>query len=217
MSNLNKRFITSLFLLLMIYVAFMSFKILFFVLIIINVLVLDEIFKIIKKIYKNKSYTQFLFFFLALIYMTYFSLVIILFLNISFQTNKLTILFLLLICISTDIGGFLFGKIIGGKKLTKISPNKTYSGVIGSFLLSMLLGYLFYFTQKNLLILNLNIFVFIIIISLLSQFGDLIISIFKRKAQIKDTGNFLPGHGGILDRIDGILLALPIGIIFFYL
>ena len=117
------------------------------------------------------------------------------------------------VCILSDIGGYLFGKLIGGKKLTKISPNKTYSGVVGSFIMSMFLGHLFF---NNLIILqnlNFNIFYLIIAVSLLSQLGDLTISIFKRKAKIKDTGTFLPGHGGMLDRMDGMLLALPLGII----
>ena len=213
MSNLNKRFITSFFLLFLVYVTFMNMKTLFIVLLIINFFVLDEFFKITKKIYKKKFFTQFLSNLLALTYMCYFSLVVIVFANTSFETNKFIILFLLLLCISTDIGGYLFGKLIGGKKLTKISPNKTYSGVVGSFIMSMFLGYLFF---NNLIILqnlNFNIFYLIIAVSLLSQLGDLTISIFKRKAKIKDTGTFLPGHGGMLDRMDGMLLALPLGII----
>ena len=145
--------------------------------------------------------------------MVYFSSVIIFFINESFDLNKFKVLFLLLICVSSDIGGFVFGKIIGGKKLTKISPKKTYSGLIGSLLFSILFGYLFYINASNLIPTNLNIFIFIILISLLSQIGDLSISLLKRKAKIKDTGTFLPGHGGILDRVDGILLALPIGIL----
>ena len=123
----------------------------------------------------------------------------------------MTLIFLILICILTDIGGFIFGKLIGGKKLTKISPNKTYSGMLGAIIFSLLFGYLFYY-KVNILILDINIFVFIIIISLISQLGDLMVSFLKRKAKMKDTGSILPGHGGILDRIDGILLAIPVGI-----
>ena len=123
----------------------------------------------------------------------------------------MTLIFLILICILTDIGGFIFGKLIGGKKLTKISPNKTYSGMLGAIIFSLLFGYLFYY-QVNILILDINIFVFIIIISLISQLGDLMVSFLKRKAKMKDTGSILPGHGGILDRIDGILFAIPVGI-----
>ena len=145
--------------------------------------------------------------------MIYFSLVIILFLIQSFEINKLQIMFILLICISSDIGGFVFGKIIGGKKLTSISPKKTYSGLLGSFITSYLIGLIIYNLLEVKILISLNIFIFIFLISLISQSGDLFISIFKRKAKIKDTGSILPGHGGILDRIDGILFALPVGII----
>ena len=96
-----------------------------------------------------------------------------------------------------------------GKKITKISPNKTYAGVIGSFFLSLLVSVIF-FSDVNL---KINILLFTIIISSISQLGDLFVSFLKRKAKIKDTGNFLPGHGGLLDRIDGILFTIPIGII----
>ena len=118
------------------------------------------------------------------------------------------ILFILGICIFSDIGGYVVGKSIGGKKLTKISPNKTVSGSIGSFLFSLFpLGILM------LLGLNENFFERMIIsclfISLVCQLGDLIISYFKRLAKVKDTGNILPGHGGMLDRIDGVIFALP--------
>ena len=145
--------------------------------------------------------------------MCYFTLVIFFFLIQSFEINKFKILFILSICISTDIGGYVFGKTIGGKKLTKISPNKTYSGLVGSFVISCITGYSFQNVYDNIILLDLNLFLVIMLISSLSQVGDLIISIFKRKAKIKDTGSFLPGHGGILDRIDGVLLALPIGIL----
>ena len=214
MNNLNKRFITSLFLLALIYITFLNIKTLFIVLILINFFVLDEFFKIIKKIYNYKYLKKFFSFFCALIYMTCFSLVIISYVNASFENNKLIILFLLVVCISTDVGGYIFGNLIGGKKLTKISPNKTYAGAIGSLVLSLILGYLFFINQINFTKTNFNVIVFIIIVSVLSQIGDLIISILKRKAKIKDTGTFLPGHGGILDRIDGMLLAIPLGVIF---
>ena len=166
----------------------------------------------IKKIFKKKisKFTKIL---IILTYMIYFSLVIIHFINQSFDFNKFKVLFILIICISSDIGGYVFGKLIGGKKLTKISPKKTYSGLVGSLILSMVLGYLFYVLSYDLLITNLNIFLLIILISILSQIGDLVISYLKRKAKVTATGTFLPGHGGILDRIDGLLLALPIGIL----
>ena len=113
------------------------------------------------------------------------------------------------ICFFTDIGGYTFGKIIGGKKLSNISPNKTISGTIGSFIFSIIP--LIFFLNTNYLDLELNInnVLFCLLVSLISQLGDLFISFFKRKAKIKDTGKILPGHGGILDRVDGIIFAVP--------
>ena len=212
MSELNKRLITSFFLTITILVSFSNIIFLYVIIFLINVLVIDEFFKMIKKIHIKKI-SKFLTMLIILIYMVYFSLVVIYFINQSFELNKFKVLFLLIICISSDIGGYTFGKIIGGKKLTKISPKKTYSGLVGSLVLSLIFGYLFYISSTDLILINLNIFLFIILISILSQAGDLLISYFKRKAKVKDTGSFLPGHGGVLDRIDGILLALPIGIL----
>ena len=128
-------------------------------------------------------------------------------------------LFLIIICIFTDIGGYLFGKTFKGPKLTSVSPNKTYSGVIGSFLFSLISGYLYiqYFGQKSKIILNMDPLFFILLIlfvSLTSQIGDLTISYFKRKARLKDTGKILPGHGGFLDRLDGLIFVLPISYLF---
>ena len=130
-------------------------------------------------------------------------------------------LFVISISILTDLGGYIFGKIFKGPKLTKISPNKTYSGVIGSFIVSLIgcLIFLEYFPGTLLgsylagyeKYVGYNLFTLFVIlfISLISQIGDLMISYFKRKAKIKDTGNILPGHGGLLDRIDGIIFAIP--------
>ena len=122
-------------------------------------------------------------------------------------------LFIITICIFTDIGGYVFGKTFKGPKLTKISPNKTYSGVIGSFLFSIIAGLIFIkyideqgFKNND----QLAILLVILLISFISQIGDLIISYFKRKAKLKDTGKILPGHGGLLDRIDGLVFVMPI-------
>tara|TARA_B100000214_G_scaffold341910_1_gene289343 strand:+ start:266 stop:910 length:645 start_codon:yes stop_codon:yes gene_type:complete len=126
-------------------------------------------------------------------------------------------LFLLVIitCISTDIGGYIFGKILKGPKITKISPNKTYSGMLGAFSLSIFFLIILksntdlFLLIKNESLVYLNIFILVLILSFVSQLGDLIISYFKRKSNIKNTGEILPGHGGLLDRIDGMLFAFP--------
>jgi len=124
-------------------------------------------------------------------------------------------IFLIIICIFTDTGGYIFGKLFKGPRLTKVSPKKTYSGVLGSFLISLLFGliYIKYLGQKSKILLETDsifIILLILFISLVSQIGDLIISYFKRKAKLKDTGKILPGHGGFLDRIDGIIFVMPI-------
>ena len=118
---------------------------------------------------------------------------------------------ILLICISTDVGGYIFGKLFKGPKLTKISPKKTYSGVIGGYLLSIIFLTLFidssyYFSPQEM---NLNYFILILLISTVSQLGDISISYFKRLSKIKDTGKIIPGHGGMLDRIDGMIFVFP--------
>ena len=121
---------------------------------------------------------------------------------------KLIFIYFLLTCIFTDLGGYCFGKVFKGKKLTKISPNKTYSGVLGSYFFTIVL-YIFFLINFNFETFHLYL---AILISSMSQLGDLFFSYLKRKANVKDTGNFLPGHGGILDRIDGIIFAVPFAI-----
>jgi len=122
-------------------------------------------------------------------------------------------IFILIISVSSDVGGYVFGKLLGGPKLTKISPNKTYAGMCGSYLFSFILGISYsYFFNKLLFSESLSFTFFIILlISTVNQIGDLIISFFKRKQKIKDTGKLLPGHGGLLDRIDGIIFSYLIG------
>jgi phosphatidate cytidylyltransferase len=134
-------------------------------------------------------------------------------------------LFVIIICIFSDIGGYVFGKLFKGPKLTKISPNKTYSGMIGSFFLAIIAAYLFKINIFTFVLpgdvfqlSNLNDFNFLLIIlfiSFVSQIGDLIISYFKRLSKIKNTGNLIPGHGGLLDRVDGIIFAIPTSYILF--
>ena len=125
-----------------------------------------------------------------------------------------TIILILIICISTDTGGYVFGKTFKGPKIIKISPNKTYSGMFGSFLfsiifISLFLNYNNTYIIDSAKIISLMDFMFIIFISSISQIGDIFVSFFKRKSKIKNTGKLIPGHGGILDRIDGMIFAFP--------
>ena len=124
-------------------------------------------------------------------------------------------LFILLICISTDIGGYVAGKVFKGPKLSKISPKKTYAGMIGGFLFSIMFSDFFLdsFILDNTIHMSLEILIFVISVSAISQIGDLIVSYFKRISKIKDTGKLIPGHGGILDRIDGMIFAFPFSLI----
>jgi len=135
----------------------------------------------------------------------------------EFDRDYYHLLLVVIICVSTDIGGYVFGNIFKGPKLTKISPKKTYSGVIGSFLLSLIFTNLFFDFLSNVETFEFTkeMFLFILLVSLVSQIGDIIISYFKRKSKIKDTGTIIPGHGGILDRIDGMIFALPFAYVFF--
>ena len=137
----------------------------------------------------------------------------------NIDDGLLKVIFLLIICIASDIGGFTFGKFFKGPNFTSISPNKTYSGILGSYVLTIIFSIIFInFFEVN-FSKNKFIFIFFLIflISSISQLGDLIISYFKRKSKIKDTGNIIPGHGGILDRIDGMIFAFPFSYILFYL
>ena len=130
------------------------------------------------------------------------------------------ILLVTIICVATDVGGYLFGKIFKGPKLTKISPNKTYSGMFGGFFLTLIFTYIyinnFNFIQTNIEN-TIDIFIIVLFISLISQLGDIIISYFKRLSKIKNTGKIIPGHGGLLDRIDGMIFAFPFSYLIFYL
>ena len=137
------------------------------------------------------------------------------------QTSFNLFLFVIVICISTDIGGYAFGKILKGPRLTKISPNKTVSGMIGSYILSLISAIFFIFIIQKLFLfyfqLNFQKIIITILISSISQVGDILISYFKRLSKIKNSGNLIPGHGGILDRIDGMLFAFPFSFLMFLL
>jgi phosphatidate cytidylyltransferase len=135
----------------------------------------------------------------------------------EFDRDYFHLLLVIIICMSTDIGGYLFGNVFKGPKLTKISPKKTYSGVIGSFLLSIIFTNLFldiYLDEKTFKF-SKEMFIFILSVSFISQSGDIFVSYFKRKSKIQDTGNIIPGHGGILDRIDGMIFAFPFSYLVF--
>ena len=215
--ELSSRILTSFVLFLIIYLMFIDNFLLIIFLSIIFIISYHEFYHLIILIKKNLKLNYFNFIFyniLSFFYLFFFTIIV--YSSLIRENNeKILIFFILFICILTDIGGMFFGKLIGGKKLTKISPNKTIAGSIGGFILS-LLSLLFFLTlASNYSLLNLSILV--IITSFFSQIGDLIVSFLKRNAKVKDTGKILPGHGGLLDRIDGILLGLPTGIIIYNL
>jgi len=206
MGELNKRLITSFVLGVIFFFSILSEVILIFVLIIIFIQLYFEFYSLINKILsKKQKFLLFLISFLILIYIFIFILCI----AINFldkQNNNFFILMMSIsVCIASDIGGYVFGKFFKGKKLTSISPKKTYSGLFGAYILSVMSSYLIFY---NFFSLN-YIITFSVIVSTVSQSGDLFVSYLKRKAKLKDTGEFLPGHGGLLDRLDGILFAIP--------
>ena len=158
------------------------------------------------KMIRNKIYKIFGYIFLFFSFYCFYSI------RNNFFGEYIYTYFILLVCISTDIGGYVFGKLFKGPKLTKISPNKTYSGSIGSYILSFISSFVFikYLETIYNIHYSFEIILFVLIISSTSQLGDILISYFKRMSKIKDTGNIIPGHGGILDRIDGIIIAIPL-------
>jgi len=216
--NLLKRIITSIILLSLLFFINFSHKYIF----ILSILTLgmficiesNRLFSklLITKKTKNSFLNRYDGKFLILNIITFFYIFFI-FCNFSYEIHKsespVFFLYVISICFFTDIGGYVFGKTIGGKKLSKISPNKTISGTIGSFILSIVP--LILVSNFNYLELEFNLknVLFCLVISLISQLGDLFISLLKRKAKIKDTGNLLPGHGGVMDRVDGIIFAVP--------
>jgi phosphatidate cytidylyltransferase len=217
--NLLKRIITSIILLILLFFINFSHQYIFILSILLLGIVIcieaNNIFSksiLLQSVKKNSLSNSFNPKFFILNITTFFYIFFV-FCILSYELHRLEgpifFLYIISICFFTDIGGYVFGKLIGGKKLSKISPNKTISGAIGSFIFSIVpliiflnLGYLnLEFDSKNILL--------CLIVSLISQLGDLFISYFKRKAKIKDTGRLLPGHGGVLDRVDGIIFAIP--------
>ncbi len=209
--ELKKRIFTSIFLLTLLALMFLNKLVLLFFLIIIYVISFLEYSNLIKRIFSRKKYFQFFF---NLFYLIYFFI----YLSIFYLLNdifglKIFIYLCILICVFSDIGGLIFGKLFKGPKLTKISPNKTISGSLGSFTFSFLLVILFSLIFQNIIPL-INLIILAGSISLGCQLGDILFSYLKRKANLKDTGKILPGHGGILDRIDGMIIGIPFGLLF---
>ena len=217
--NLLKRLITSIILLsLLIFIIFSHQNIFILSILLLGLLICLEANKLLSKILtdidsKKTSPTNKLNIRFIMLNMITFCYIFFIFCNLSYEIYRLEsptfFLYLISICFFTDIGGYVFGKIIGGKKLSKISPNKTISGMFGSFIFSIIPLIVFLNFNYIDLALNTTNIIFCLLVSLISQLGDLFISLIKRKAKIKDTGNLLPGHGGILDRVDGIIFAVP--------
>tara|TARA_Y100000591_G_C21749271_1_gene653785 strand:+ start:352 stop:987 length:636 start_codon:yes stop_codon:yes gene_type:complete len=204
MKELASRTTTSIILILLLYFTYIYNQLFYLLVLVISLFSFFEFYQLTFKIKKSKS-ERLIYLILALIYLL--SVIFLIKLNLSEIKNL--IFYFILICISSDIGGLVFGKIFKGRKLTKISPNKTYSGLYGSFITSYITMIIFYYiTNLDLLIL----LVFTFSVCFLAQFGDLFFSYLKRKANVKDTGKMLPGHGGILDRVDGIIISVPINI-----
>jgi phosphatidate cytidylyltransferase len=206
--NIKVRLYTSSILLFFLLLMIKSNFIATYFIILFSVLSIIEYFEISKKIF-SRSYLKYISNIFFITYLSAFCFIFFYFLN--FLQFKIILYVLILGCIASDIGGYLFGNIFKGPKLTKISPNKTYAGAIGSILCTSLTVILIIFLLTN----NFsNLFVIMsIFTSLGCQAGDLFFSFLKRKAKIKDTGKILPGHGGILDRVDGVLLGVPIGLL----
>ena len=207
-NNLKQRVFTSLVLLTFVFLIF-SFNIfLIYFLIIMGVLSILEFIQIINIIFKNK-FRRILINLFFIIYIFIFCILFFLFSNL--EGLKLILFILLLSCVSSDIGGYIFGKIFRGPKITKISPKKTYAGAVGSFLFTLIIMYLFSFYFIDLQIYKIIFISFMT--SLFCQLGDLFFSLLKRKAKLKDTGKILPGHGGVIDRLDGIFFGIPVGFV----
>lgn len=213
-SELVKRSVTSLILLILIFFCLFSSQVTWLsLLVVFSFICIYEFYNLFKKIYNNN--------FLIIISLIAIGLYFYFFNYLMFHSRIFLgedlILILLCSCIFSDIGGYFIGKRIGGPKLTKISPNKTISGAIGSILFTLIGTSLIIFYFGLLESITFRLYLFLFMMSILCQVGDLLISFLKRKANIKDTGNLLPGHGGLLDRVDGIIISMPFGILILFL
>ena len=212
--NLSKRIFTSLLLSIILIIGLFLNKFIFlYSLIVVSIISCQEFYNLIKKIFKNQKSKIYLFNTLSVIYLGIFTTISYIFYDISFEKFA----FALLVCIFSDTGGYLIGNLVGGRKLTKLSPKKTISGCIGSFIFSLIPIAIYWFILENSYTLKDNSLIELIFVcmflSLICQIGDLYISYFKRRAGVKDTGTILPGHGGLLDRIDGLIFVLPVAFI----
>jgi phosphatidate cytidylyltransferase len=217
-SNIKKRLLTSIILFLLLILMYFYSYILIISLIVISLVTWIEFYGLIIKIYvKNNfinKFKRFIFKVFSLLFLSFVTFLIVA-TEVKSPDMKIFIIYSLLVSILSDMGGMIIGKTLKGKKLTKISPNKTVSGSIGAFIFSLILVPFF---DQNLSNHSVGTLIIItLLISLTSQIGDLFISLIKRKARVKDTSDLLPGHGGFLDRIDGILFAIPIGFLLFNL
>ena len=212
--NFSKRIFTSLVLLLILFLCLFFNKFLWiYLLLMASIVSFFEFNNLLKKIYKKQKSIIYSFNIISFFYLIFFIYIG------NYYYGSLNLILILAVSIFSDTGGYLVGKLIGGKKLTKISPNKTISGCVGSFIFSLFsivfITYISGFLIKidySLEIISEDLFSLIIIclfLSLICQLGDLFFSYFKRLAKVKDTGNMLPGHGGLLDRIDGFIFVLP--------
>ena len=207
-NNLKKRIFTSLLLFILFFLIYNFNFFLIYSLIVLGVLSLLEFYNAIDKIIKSKLLTLSM----NSIFSIFVSVFCYLFLFFSFNAQLKLIMFIILLgCIFSDIGGYLFGKTFGGPKLTNISPNKTIAGSVGSLLISATTVFVLFFIFFG--IYSLNILFVGLITSLACQMGDLFFSYLKRKAKFKDFGKYLPGHGGVLDRLDGIFFGVPSGLL----
>ena len=199
MSNFKKRFIISL-------LAFPIIYSLLYQKIFSNILIVMVCLFCVyewNKIHNKKNYI----YLLGLVILLFFFLSLIKIYNL--ENYNLNFLWLILIAWLTDIGGYIFGKLFGGPKLIKISPNKTWAGAFGSLILSQFAFLIFFLNPDYKL--NLNIFFFQILLSIIGQAGDILMSYIKRINNKKDASNFIPGHGGFLDRVDGLIWIFIFG------
>jgi len=159
---------------------------------------------------KKLKYKNFGLIFLLISFLSIYNL------RLNYNDNYILFMYVIIICVSTDIGGYIFGKLFKGPKLTIYSPNKTIAGMLGGFVMSILAMHvlIYIYEDQNF---SIKLLAFVIFISVISQLGDITVSFFKRLAKIKDTGKIIPGHGGLLDRIDGMIFAFPFSNIFIFI